>query len=146
MKEFQRTTKQDASKPTNNETPHHSGKTSRSKPLKPIELALKYLDTVFSGQDPEALNPLFDRDLLFEGPFYRFNSAHEYIDALKKDPPVGFEYDLINAYESGETVCLIYQFSKPGISVPMAQTFDFEGGKISKIRLIFDSAPFCNRD
>lgn len=109
--------------------------------MSPIELALKYMEIFYSGKVDE-LSGLLADDLTFIGPLYEFNTAEAYIQSLKSSPPEGMEYKLIRLYESGVSACLVYQFTKPGISVPMAQMFEVKGGKISRIILIFDTGPF----
>ena len=110
--------------------------------MRPLALALKYMEIFYGGSDIEALRPLFAKDLTFEGPFYTFDSAEAYLDSLRKEPPEGLDYELLQTFEKESHVCLIYQFSKPGISIPMAQLFEIENDKISKIILIFDTGAF----
>ena len=50
-----------------------------------------------------------------------------------------YQIDISNISSSA---CLIYQFSKPGVSTSMPQTFDTKDGKISSILLIFDTGAF----
>ena len=81
-------------------------------------------------------------DFSFSGPFYQFDSAEGYIESLQSDPPNGFQYEIIRSFEDESSACLIYRFSKPGVSTPMAQWFEMKDGKIRKILLIFDSGAF----
>ena len=110
--------------------------------MSPLNIALKYMEVMFSESDPDQLRPLFGEDFVFEGPFYTFTTAEAYINSLKADPPVAFKYEILKSWEDNHSACLIYQFSKPGISIPMSQWFGIENGKINKILLIFDSSPF----
>lgn len=110
--------------------------------MTPIELALRYLEIFFSGNDLEALRPLFADDLIFEGPFFTFSSADAYLDSLRDDPPAGMAYELLATFERASSVCLIYRFSKPGVQTPMAQWFEIQGEVIRKIVLIFDTGAF----
>ncbi len=110
--------------------------------MKPLELAMKYMEIFFSGKNIESLRDIFAADLSFCGPFYTFDSSEEYISSLISAPPEGFEYEIISSFESGTSACLIYCFTKPGISTPMAQFFETKDGTISKILLIFDSVVF----
>jgi len=110
--------------------------------MKPLDLALKYMDIFFSGKDLNQLSQIFSKDITFDGPIFKFNSAKSYLQALKKDPPQGMNYKIIKVFEQDSSVCLFYQFSKPGISLPMAQLFEIENNKISKILLIFDTSVF----
>ncbi len=110
--------------------------------MRPLELARQYMDLFYAGKDLDALMDLFARDFTFSGPFYRFDSAEAYVRSLKADPPEGLSYRIIRTFESDAAACLVYQFSKPGVSVPMAQLFEISGGKISRILLIFDTGAF----
>ncbi len=110
--------------------------------MKPMELALKYMEIFFSGGDIDELTHLFANDFTFRGPFYEFDSAEDYIRSLKSDPPNGFAYEMINSFENDSSACLVYQFRKPGVSVPMAQLFEIKNDKISKILLVFDTGAF----
>lgn len=110
--------------------------------MKSLELARKYMEIFFSGGDIEELSQILAKDLVFEGPFYRFNSAKDYLESLRKDPPEGMEYDLLKSFENKSGACLIYRFFKQDISIPMAQIFETKDDRISKIVLIFDARAF----
>lgn len=110
--------------------------------MKPLELALKYMDIVFDRKNPDELGHLFADEFTFSGPFYEFHTAEDYIKSLKTDPPVGFQCKILRTFEGKSSACLVYQFSKPGVSLPMAQLFETNSGKISRIMLIFDTAAF----
>ena len=110
--------------------------------MKPLELAIKYMDIIFLGRDLERLNDIFHKDLRFKGPFQSFNSADDYIDSLKNDPPIGFSYEIIKSFQDTTSACLIYEFKKPGLRTTMTQLFEIEKNKICQIQLIFDTKPF----
>ncbi len=110
--------------------------------MTPRRLAEKYMDFVFKTGDLEALRDILSDNLSFSGPFYRFDSADDYVDSLRNDPPEDFEYEIIRGYEDSDSACLIYQFSKPGISTLMTQIFWTNDEKISRILLIFDTGAF----
>ncbi|MCG8361733.1 MAG: nuclear transport factor 2 family protein [Pseudanabaenales cyanobacterium] len=109
----------------------------------PLDLAQKYMEIFFSGRDIADLSHLFSTDFTFSGPFYEFDSAADYLNSLKSDPPKNLHYKVIRAFENESLACLVYQFSKPGINIPMAQMFEVSNGKISKILLIFDTGAFA---
>ncbi len=109
------------------------------KTMKPMELALKYMEIFFSGEDIEELSHLFAEDLTFRGPLYEFNSAQDYINSLKSDPPRGFAYEIIGSFEDSSSARLVYRFTKPGVSTLMAQLFEVRDDKIIKIVLVFDT-------
>ena len=100
------------------------------------------METFFVQKDMDALLGLLTPDCTFEGPLYSFDSAIEYVNAMKNDPPEAFEYEEIDTFERGSHACVVFRFSKPGVDIPMVQIFDTREGRISSILLIFDSAPF----
>ncbi len=110
--------------------------------MTPLELAEKYMQCVFKTGNLEELRSVLTDDLQFRGPFFNFDSANAYIKSLRDDPPKDFEYKIIKRYSDDSSACLIYQFSKPNITTPMAQTFEVVNGKIKSILLIFDTRPF----
>ncbi|GAB4380216.1 MAG: hypothetical protein Kow0042_30160 [Calditrichia bacterium] len=110
--------------------------------MRPLELARRYMEIVFGGENPEMLRPLCAETFSFSGPFYRYDTAESYIDSLKSDPPVGFQYTLLKEFADDSSACLLFLFRKPGVQTPMAQFFEIKEGKISKILLIFDTRPF----
>jgi len=110
--------------------------------MKPLDLAFKYMEIFYSDSDIEALGQILAKNLTFEGPFFQFDSAEDYLDSLRGDSREGLSYDLIKSFENESSACLIYQFSKPDISIPMAQMFEIDGDKIGKIVLVFDTGAF----
>ena len=111
--------------------------------MRPGQLAAKYMEIVFGGGPYDMLAEILADDCTFSGPFYSFDSAEAYIESLNADPPSGFEYELVRAFEDEQSACLIYQFSKPGVTTVMAQMFEVAGGKIQKIVLVFDREAFA---
>lgn len=110
--------------------------------MTPLQLAQKYMDILFGDGDVRKLGELFTDDFTFEGPLYTFNSPEDYIQSLLSDPPKNFEYKIIKSFEDGSSACLLYQFSKNNITLPMAQLFEVENDKIKKIILVFDATQF----
>lgn len=108
-----------------------------------LELAKRYMDCFYGDAPLEGIKKLLADELDFEGPLFKYQSADEYYQSLQASPPVGVTYELINEFENGSAACLVYRFLKPGIDTVMAQYFEVENGKISKIRLVFDAAKFC---
>lgn len=108
--------------------------------MKPLKIALKFLDAFYHEEDLVLLRELLHDDLVFEGPLYEFTSAEDYIESLRQDPPGGMDYRIVKSFSDDSSVCLYYEFTKPGIRTPMVQLFDIENGKIRRIRLVFDTA------
>ena len=91
--------------------------------MEPLDLAIKYMEIFYDGGDFEELREYLSIDLVFEEPFYSYDNANDYIVAMQADPPKGFTYKLLRQYEDATSACLIYKFSKPGVSTIMVQTF-----------------------
>ena len=106
--------------------------------MKTIELAKKYLDIFFITHDFDSLYEIFDEKLDFKGPIFESNNANDYISSLVGDPPKNCEYELVGDYDNGESVCLVYNFTKAEKATLMSQIFWSNGEKITKIRLVFD--------
>lgn len=112
--------------------------------MKPLDIAMKYMEVLFSGKNMEELRPLLSDNFTFQGPLYSFSNPNDYVAALEKDPPDGFQYQILQTFETGSVVCLVYEFNKPGISTTMVQVFKITNGKIESIILIFDTAAFTS--
>ena len=110
--------------------------------MSPLELAQKYMDIVFTSGDFNQLRHILSDDLQFRGPLFNFDTADEYINSMQSAPPKDFEYEVIRAYENNSSACLVYKFSKPGISTTMTQVFETDNDKIKSILLVFDTSAF----
>jgi hypothetical protein len=109
---------------------------------KPAELALKYLNAFFGHEPLENMEAIFAEKLVFEGPFQRTTSAKAYLESLKNNPPANVSFEIEEVFEKDNSVCFVYQFSKPGIKTRMVQIFEANDEKISKIKLVFDTKAF----
>lgn len=108
----------------------------------PLDLALIYMEIVFSGERLGRLGDLLEEPFRFRGPLFSFSSVTEYVQSLRNDPPVDWDYSIIKAMQSGTSACLIYEFKKPGVVTPMVQLFETRQQKICDILLVFDTAVF----
>ena len=100
------------------------------------------MEIVFSTGDFDQLRHILADNLQFRGPFYSFDTASDYINSLQADPPKDFKYQVLKSYEDSLSACLVYNFSKPGISTNMTQIFDIDNNKIKSTHLIFDTGAF----
>lgn len=110
--------------------------------MTPLELASKYMEIFYSGKSLDALQPLLSKNMMFKGPLFEFDTAEAYIASLKSSPPENFEYEIIDSYQKDNSVCLVYSFTKPGVTTLMSQSFKIRDNKISEILLIFDTGAF----
>ena len=111
--------------------------------LTPLQLAQRYLEC-FCAADIEALAGLLAPELQFTGPFHEFSCAADYLQSLRDDPPRDVQYSLLHRSEDERGACLIYEYTKPGVSTTMAQWFEVKHNKISKIILVFDRGAFAS--
>jgi len=98
---------------------------------------------LFGDGDLEQLMTLFADEFHFSGPFYEFGSARAYVDALKAGPLRDYSYETIGEFENNDSACILFRFSRPGVSVVMSGYFGISHDKIDKVLLIFDTAPFA---
>ncbi len=110
--------------------------------MSPLKIAQKYMESFYGEAPLDAMLPLLSDKLIFKGPFAEFNTALEYFESLKKSPPEGVKYKILNVYEKENSVCLIYECTKPGVNTSMAQIFEVVNDKITNINLIFDTKAF----
>ena len=105
------------------------------------DIALAFLD-YFSAGRIEELAPLLAADFRFEGPLYRFNSAREYLAALRNDPPEPCRYRIISVTEDDGQVAIFYEYEKPDGDLTIVQMFTIENRRIAGITLVFDCSGF----
>lgn len=113
--------------------------------MKALELALKYMDIVFSDKDMGALRPLLSDRFTFKGTLNEYNNPESYIREMKKEPSNGFHYKILKTFETRSAACLVYEFTKAKICTTMTQVFEVSNGQIDRVMLIFDSAAFLNK-
>ena len=92
----------------------------------------------FCSADVDALEPLLAEDLQFSGPYHHFGSRYAYIQSLREDPPEKCGYRVLAMAESGDDVCVFYDYKKIGKPITVAQLCKFKDRKISEILLVFD--------
>jgi len=96
------------------------------------------MEVFYRSGDFDSLYDIFSTDLTFTGPLYQFDNAQAYINSLMESPPINCDFEIIEEYFNGNSVCLIYNFIKGSKKTLMAQTFLTEADLIKSIRLIFD--------
>ncbi len=110
--------------------------------LTPLDTVMKYMDIFYSDEDLSQLNNLFAEDMIVQGPSYQFETAKQYIDSLVTSPPIDCRYEMIESFEKGSIVCLVYLFKKGDLSSNMSQLFEVVNGKITRILLVFNTRDF----
>jgi len=105
------------------------------------QAAIDYLNYFCQGKVQDLAKMIHD-DFTFNGPFISFDSKDGYLSSLSDDAPRNYAVEILSSFAEGEEVALFYDFSKPGVSTPMAQYFKFRDGKICATLLIFDTRVF----
>lgn len=107
--------------------------------MKPLELMHCYLKAFFGQAPREDLCQLLHGKLKFKGPFLSCDNASDYIKALEADPMENASYTIVDEFEKENSACVIYELSKPGIKMLVAQWFKIQDNKIIEILTVFDS-------
>lgn len=102
------------------------------------EVALDYIRHFCDG-DVEGLKPLLADKLRFNGTFHSYNSAEEYLEGLREDPPEKCQYCILSITENSDSVAVFYDYEKKNGVLKIAQLFKVSGRHIHEILLIFDS-------
>ena len=81
----------------------------------------------------------------FVGPFDSFSMPDDYLGALQKLHHIVERVDLHHLFVDGDDVCLIYDLvtSTPAGTALIAEWHHVSGGKIDRIRVIFDARAFA---
>ena len=93
----------------------------------------------FCEGDVDGLESLLAEDLQFSGPFHHFGSRFAYLESLRGDPPEKCRFRVLSITESGDDVCVFYDYEKAGQTITVAQLCRFKGDLIGEILLVFDS-------
>lgn len=110
------------------------------------EVVDRYFE-LFSQKRYEESRPLLaDQGFSFQGPIDRFDDADTFIEVVKNLGMLTREIRKLKVFEDGPDVCVIYDFvmQPPGEgTIPIAEWFHVEDGKIRSIRIMFDARPFA---
>lgn len=101
------------------------------------DVALAWLRAFCAG-DVDAVAALLAPDVHFRGPLHRSDSAAEYVDSLRRDPPERCDCRIHAVIADGEDVAIFYDYLKPAGPVTIAQHFRIRDGLVAGTRLVFD--------
>ncbi len=98
----------------------------------------------WNRKDLAAMRLLLADDLQFEGSMDRFTSADEYHALMSELTKAVTEVKPLKVWADGGDVAAFYDLSmsKPAGTYPIAEWFEVEGGKISRVHSVFDARPF----
>ncbi len=108
------------------------------------EIIQRYQMALGKG-DFAAARVLMRDDMRFQGPFDTFNSADEYLEAVKKLASIIQRIDLKKVFVDGEDVCVLYDMvtNTPAGTAFIAEWYQITGGRIASLRAVFDARPFA---
>jgi ketosteroid isomerase-like protein len=104
---------------------------------------VRKFNAALGTRDFAAARGLLADDLHFEGPIDKFETADEYVGAIK-----GL-YGMVKGIEpqatiaDGESVGFFYLLDTPVARAPVAEWYVVRGGKIVELRAYFDARPFA---
>jgi len=114
--------------------------------MSPTELAKIYMMSFFGHKPLEKMKSILAEDLIFTGPFYKYNTAEDYIESLKENMPTEeLSYEILQEYEHENSCCIVYQSKKQGDDETMAQLFEVNENKITRIRLILNASKLLKK-
>lgn len=98
-----------------------------------------------SDRDLDAARALLRDDLRFTGPFEAFESADDYLEAVRRLSKVVESIDVKHMSKSGDQVVLLYDMvtTTPAGTQLICEWYGIANGSIAWIRAIFDTAPFA---
>lgn len=109
-----------------------------------LDLAKKYMKS-FSGVQPlEEMKSVLADDLKFTGSFYIYDTAEEYIESLKECPTVEISYEILKEIGNETSCCIVYKVTTEEKEEIMAQLFQVQDDKITRIRLILEGSKFLD--
>jgi ketosteroid isomerase-like protein len=104
----------------------------------------RYYEALGNG-DFDAARRLLKDDLRFKGPFDEFDNADDYAKAIQALWGMVRSVDIQHMWTDGAEVAVIYDMvtDTPAGTQLVCEWYGIEGGKIARIRVVFDTAPFA---
>lgn len=110
----------------------------------PSDVALGYFEA-WSKKDYDRSGAYLDENLSFKGPIDSFNTAKEYLQAIRRLAQIVVEVKTKKTFIDGKDVCFIYDLvtNTPAGTVPCAEWIHADEGKVKSIRVYFDARHFA---
>ncbi len=108
------------------------------------EVVKSYQAALGSGDFATAREFMQD-DMSFQGPFDTFNTADQYLEAIRRLHTIIQRVDLKKVFVDGDDVCVLYDMvtNTPAGTAFIAEWYHVKGGKIASLRAVFDARPFA---
>jgi len=110
------------------------------------DIVERYFTAFYTGDGQTARHYLRDDNFSFTGPNATFDNPDSYVKmAGHVAGPLLTRVDQHKVFVDGSDVCIFYDLvikADPG-TIPIAEWYHLEEGKIAAIRLIFDTQPFA---
>ena len=111
-----------------------------------VDIVERYFTAFYAGDGSTARQYLRDDKFSFTGPNATFDSADSYVKVAEHaGGSLLTRVDRHKVFVDGSDVCILYDLvtkTDPG-TIPVAEWYHLEDGKIAAIRMIFDTQPFA---
>jgi len=101
-------------------------------------IALEYLRCFCEGSI-DGIESLLAPDLTFNGTLGEYQSATQYLNALRSDPPQKANCTILSITETDDSVAVFYDYHKPDRVITIAQLFTIRGHRIHEMLVVFDA-------
>ena len=96
----------------------------------------------FCAGDVEGIAALLAPELKFRGTLGTYQSAREYIAALRSDPPQKAGASIVSITEADDSVAVFYEYQRPEKTITIAQLFTLADERIQEMLVVFDGRGF----
>jgi len=107
-----------------------------------VEVVSSFINAL-NEQDWNAARKFVSNDMIFEGIQGSKENAEAYFHDVER---MRLKYNIQKIFEDGKDVCLIYEFSMWGETLPGCGLYHIENGKINSLRVIFDPRPLLEAE
>ena len=88
---------------------------------------------------------LMQDTMAFQGPLDTFDTADQYLEAVRRLASIIQRIDLKKEFVDGEDVCVLYDMvtNTPAGTAFIAEWYQVKNGKIAALHAVFDARPFA---
>ena len=93
----------------------------------------------FARGDGAAMRPLLHEDLKVSGLLLEVASGAAWLEALRADPPEPANWRIREVEEHSAVITILWELDKPRGPLEICQEFGFQGVRIRRMALAFDT-------